>query len=312
MSDEWNREGPYGHPVVATLAGAAILVLAAVIGPHFSAPLPLPALLVGGAAAGLVLWLIGFVVTTRHAGLLWKLGSLVLLIGAGAGAAAIAHGQFQTRSRADASSFAEIELAPSGAVILPRGIAARGPVSALYAKAVQAEADDKQAFSIALDLFGVMALNSPYLLKQNPKAIENCGKLDAILELGVKQSGSRLARRAELARAVGNATLPKAAKRGILQIVGETKDDPILANQRAMIGTTSEICKLLARKTWENMNGYFGFRNAADVATLNRIEKQRKALSSEADALDKAERERILAGREAVRTALSRSIYTGE
>ncbi len=312
MSEQWDQEGPYGHPVVATLVGAAILVLAAVVLPHFCEPKPLPALLVGGAAAGLVLWLIGFAITTRHAGLGWKLGSLALLVGAGAGAALIAHGQFQTRSRADASSFAEMELTPMGTVVMPRGIAERGPISALYAKAMQAEKDDKLSFNVALNLFGVTALNSPYLLKQNPKAIENCGKLDSILELAGQQSAKRLERRAELTRAIGSAALPRTAKQGILQIVGDSKSDPVIANQRAMLETTSEICKLLARKTWENVNGYFGFRNAADIATLERIEAKRKALSKEADNLQEAERQRILTGRETVREALSRSIYAKE
>ncbi len=312
MSDDGEREGPYGHPLIATLAGAAILILAALMAPQFCDPRPLPALLVCGATSGVILWLIGFLATTRHAGLIWKLGSLVLLIGAGLGAALIAHGQFQTRSRADASTFAELELAANGSVILPVGVANRGPVSALYAKAVQAEVEDKRSFTIALDLFGVMALNSPYLLKQNPKAIENCGKLDAILELATEQSGKRLERRAALARAIGSAALPKATKQGIVQIVGDSAQDPTLANQQALIQTTSQICKLLARKTWENIDGHFGFRNAADIVTLNRIETKRKLLSSEADSLDKAARERILAGRETVRSALSRSIYAKE
>lgn len=312
MSEHWEEEGRFGHPLIATLAGAAILVLAALAGPRFATPLPLPALLIGGAAAGLVLWLIGFVITTRHAKLLWKLGSLVVLIGAGLGAATIAHSQFETRSRADASTFAEIELAPDGSVILPFGAAGRGPVSALYVGAVQAEADDKRDYNSSLAAFGVTALNSPYLLKQNPHAIENCGKLDEILKLATAQSAKRLERRAALAQAIGSATLPKAAKQGITEIVGEGKDDQLLANQRALLETTGEICRLLARKTWENINGYFGFRNPGDIATLKAIEPKRAALSREADAMELATRQRIAAGREKVRDALSRSIYDKE
>ncbi|MDG2533409.1 hypothetical protein P6144_07120 [Sphingomonas sp. HITSZ_GF] len=312
MSEHWEEEGPYGHPLIATLAGGALLVLAALIGPRIAAPLPLPALLIGGAAAGLVLWLIGFVATTRHASLVWKLGSLVLLIGAGAGAALIAHGQFQTRSRADASSFAEIELTADGSVILPQGIAGRGPVSALYAEAVQAEAAEKRAFADALTRFGAASLNSPYLLQQNPRPIQDCAAIDDVRALAVSQSAKRLERRAALARAVGSASLPVAAKQGITQIVGDAKADPVLTNQQALLDATAQLCTLLARKTWVNANAYFGFPNGADMAAFKAINARRQALSGDADAIDAAAKTRILAGREQVRDALSHSIYTKE
>jgi hypothetical protein len=312
MPEHWEEEGRFGHPLIATLAGGAVLVLAALLGPRFASPLPLPALLIGGAASGLVLWLIGFVVTTRHANLLWKLGSLVLLIGAGAGAAMVAHGQFQTRSRADASSFAEIDLAPDGSVMLPQGISGRGPVSALYADAVQAETADKRAFSDALAKFGAASLNSPYLLAQNPKPIQDCAALDDVRALAVAQSAKRLDRRATLGRAVGSASLPVAAKQGIGQIVGDAKNDPILANQQALLDETAQLCTLLARKTWFNADAYFGFHSGSDMATFKAIGVKRVALSAEADAIDRAARARILAGREQVRDSLSHSIYTKE
>jgi hypothetical protein len=312
MPEHWEEEGPYGHPIVATLAGGAILVLAALLGPRFASPLPLPTLLIGGAAAGLVLWLIGFLATTRHSNLLWKLGSLLLLIGAGVGAAMVAHGQFQTRSRADASSFAEIDLASDGSVMLPQGIVDRGPVSALYAQAVQAEAADTRAFTDALAKFGAPSLNSPYLLEQNPKPIQDCAALDNVRALAVAQSAKRLDRRAALARAIGSASLPVSAKQGVIQIVGDAKSDPTLANQQALLDATAELCRLLARKSWVNANAYFGFPNGADGAAFKAIGQKRIALSVDADAIARAERARILAGREQVRGALSHSIYTKE
>src|SRR5436305_8757377 len=39
MSDNWDEEGPHGHPLIATLAGGAVLVLAALLGPRFGSPL---------------------------------------------------------------------------------------------------------------------------------------------------------------------------------------------------------------------------------------------------------------------------------
>jgi hypothetical protein len=312
MSEDWNGEGPQGHPLIATLAGGALLVLAALLGPRFTSPLPLPALLIGGAAGALILWLIGFLVTTRRASLIWKLGSLVLLIGAGLGAALIAHSQFQTISRADASSFAEIELASDGSVKLPAGIAARGPVSRLYAEAVQADAAEARAFTDALAKFGAASLNSPYLLQQNPRPIQDCAAIDNVGALAVAQSAKKMARRAALGRAIGSASLPVSAKQGIAQIVGDAKTDALLANRQAMLDATAELCKLLARKSWVNANGYFGFTSGADGAAFKAIQAKRQTLAADADAIDTAAKARILAGREQVRNALSHSIYEKE
>lgn len=309
MSDNWDEEGPHGHPLIATLAGGAVLVLAALLGPRFGSPLPFPALLIGGAAAGLVLWLIGFLATTHRANLGWKLGSLALLIGAGAGAAAIAHGQFQTQSRADASSFAEIELAADGTPLLPAGAAARGPVSRLYAEALQADVAAQRALGGALDKFGAGALNSPYLLQQNPHAIGNCKEIAPIRALVAEQDLARMARRKALAETIGSASLPKAAKLGIARIVGDAAADPLPASQQAMLDATAELCTLLARRSWYNANGYFGFRSGADAAAFAALGARRQAIAEQAGAIDRDARARVTAGRDEVRDALSRSIY---
>ncbi len=303
---------PQGHPLIATLAGAALLMLAALIGPHLIAQQPLAHLLVGGAALGLGLWLVALLVSVRRAPIVWILGSLVLLVAAGLGAGLIAHGQYQTGARADASSFAEIEFAPDGAPQLPAGIAGRGPISRLYAEKVQAEAAEQREFAAALGQFGIGNLNSPYLLSQDAHAIANCAAIDAIKATAQSQADKRAARNAVLARAIAAASLPDDAKQGIAALAGAqpgTRGDPLLANQQAMLDASKTLCTLLARRTWFNDGGFFGFRNGADKAAFDAIGKRRQAIAAEGDALTKAERARLVEGRDAVRDALSRSIY---
>jgi hypothetical protein len=138
--DESGRTTPYDHPVIATLAGAAVLIIGALLLPRILPQQPLAMLLGTGACMALLLCAIGFAVTTRYSTLVWKLGSLLLLVVAGLGAALIAHGQYETIARADASSFAEVEFGPGGAAQLPAGAAARGPISRLFAEGVAADA----------------------------------------------------------------------------------------------------------------------------------------------------------------------------
>lgn len=309
--DDWSIAPPRGHPVIAMLAGGAVLVLAALLGPRLLGQQPMPALLMGGAALGLVLWILAWALTVRRSAALWQLGSLALLVAAGIGAGLVAHGQYQTRARADASSFAELELGPDGTPRLPSDAVARGPISRLFAESVQANANEQRDLAAALGKFGLAALNSPYLLAQNPHAIEHCGDLADIRTLAEDQARHRAERTAALRRAIGVANLPAQAKRGIAMMVAAPGGDPLLANQKAMLEATGELCALLKKRGWFNDGGYFGFRSAADRAAFDALKRKRQAIARETDAIDKVARERIAAGRETVRDALSRSIYAG-
>jgi len=160
--------------------------------------------------------------------------------------------------------------------------------------------------------FGAGALNSPYLLQQNPHAIGDCKAIEPIRALAGEQSLARIARRKALAEAIGSASLPRAAKLGIARIAGDAATDPLLANQQAMLDATAELCALLARRSWYNANGYFGFRNGADAAAFAALGARRRAVAEEAGAIDRDARARITAGRDQVRDALSRSIYARE
>ncbi len=303
----------YGHPVIATLAGIAVLVIAALIVPMLAAQQPMTTLLGAGATAGLLLWVIGFVATTRHAGAGWRLGSLAILLAAGAGAGLIAHGQYQARARADASSFAEIELGTDGAPQLPSGVTGRGPISRLYARNVKSDAEDVRDFNTALAKLGLAAMTSPYLLQQDSRAIQNCAAIGQVSNIAEIQHRNRRQREAALAAAIDRASLPASARRGIATVaIGVNENDNQLANRRAMLDAASELCTLLARRSWYNDGGLFGFRSSGDAAAFEASKQRRLRIASEGEALVRAARDRITAGREQVRTASSRSIYTGD
>ncbi|RYD49400.1 MAG: hypothetical protein EOP60_13920, partial [Sphingomonadales bacterium] len=74
MNDELDADvhGPHDHPVIATLAGCAVLVAGAILVPRMLPAQPQTTLIGAFVAAGFILWLIGFVVTTRLASLGWK------------------------------------------------------------------------------------------------------------------------------------------------------------------------------------------------------------------------------------------------
>lgn len=301
----------YGQPVVATLAGAAVLVLAAIAGPWLLPEQPLAALLIGGAVLGFALWLIGYLATTRHAAIAWVAGSLAVLIAAGAGAGFVMHGQYQSWARADASSFAELELGPEGSPKLPQGIAGRGPISKRYAETVQADGSDARELGAAMGKAGLGNLNSPYLLQQDPRLIENCGAITGLKQLAADQAKRRSDRHAALAKAIDTASLPPSARQGIAMVAQGPDGAALLTNQQAMLDASNALCTMLAGKRWTNNMGYFGFGSGADAAVFARVQGEQRVLADQLGAINGAAAERFTTGREMVRDALSRSVYTG-
>ncbi len=308
--EEAGRETPYDHPVIATLAGAAFLVLGALLAPRLVPQQPLGLLISAGVALALLLWAVGLVATTRYSTMAWKLGSLVLLLVAGAGAAMIAHAQYETLARADASSFAEVEFGPGGAVLVPAGAAARGPLSRLFVENVTADTQAQRDFGIAFGRLGVANLTSPYLLEQDPRALSQCAAIAGLQTLARSQAATRHQRAKAMARALDAANLPAKAKQGIATMAGPAASagDPLLANQLAMVGATSELCDLLAKRGWLNNGGYFGFRSGADEARFRTLSKRRMELAGETARIERAAQKRMTSGREMVRDVLSRSI----
>lgn len=312
-TDETGVHAPQDHPVLAVLAGCAVLVLAAVIGPRLAPQQAYAVLVGGGAALGVLLWAVAFGVTIRRSSIPWKLGSLAILAGAGAIAGLVAHGQYQTRARADASSFAEIEFGPQGAPQLPGDASTRGPISRLFAASLQADVLAQRDYAAALGKFGAGALNSPYLLQQDPRAIGHCGEIQDIRELARAQSVARAERQGAIEEAMLAANLPPKAKAGISLLAGEPPahdaQEALLGNQLRMLDATEGLCTLLARRSWHNEGGYFGFGNAGDKARFDTVAALRQKIATETAQVARAATDRMQRGRDLVRDALSRSIF---
>lgn len=306
--DEALPHGPYGHPVIAALAGSILLVVAAVIVPRLTTPLPFATLIAGGAVAGLLLWIVALVATVRHSPMLWKLASLAVLIGVGALAGVLVDRQYQAGSRIDPSSFAETEFATDGTPSMPTGSAARGPLSKLFSDSIRANIQERQEYGAALGKFGAATLNSAYMLQQSPGVLQNCAKIGEIRALAEAHAAKRAERQAAIAKAIDQARLDDKARDGVRMMALSDMPggaDPRLANDLATLDATAELCALLAERGWSNAGGYFGFASGGDKAQFDALAVRRSALASEAEKLVKAATERMKAGRELVREALS-------
>jgi len=245
--------------------------------------------------------------------LVWKLGSAIVLVAAGLGSALIAHSQYETIARTDASSFAEVEFGPGGAVQLPAGTTSRGPLSRLFAESVTADAQAQRDLGTAFGKLGVGNLTSPYLLQQDPRVLAQCAAIGALRSQVEADAAARVRRVGAMTEALSAANLPERARQGIAIMAraqpADTANDPLRTNQLAMIDETAALCQLLAKRGWLNNGGYFGFRSGADESRFRELSKHRIALAGEAERIDRAAQARVAEGREMVRDVLGKSIF---
>lgn len=300
---------PVSMPLLATLGGVALLVVVAIAVPLLLPPQPLPLLAGAGAALGLLLWVAALLLALRASSMAWRVGAALILVATGAAAGIVANGQFQSRARADASSFADVEPAADGTLRFPGDAASRGPISRQFAAVGAAEAKAQQGYGEALNRLGAGALNSPYLLAQDPRAIGNCQAFEALRRKTEADGATEAADRTRLREAIAEARLPDVAKHSITVMAGTDGADPRLTNRLAMLDATHRLCQLLAKRGWYNENGLFGFHAPADEAAYRTLQNQRQRLAAEAEQLDRGARQRMLDGRDSVRDALSQSIF---
>lgn len=312
QDEEAHGAAPVSLPLLATLGGIALLVVAAIATPLLLPPQSLPVLIGAGVALGAVLWVAMLLGVLRGASLGWRAGSAVVLLVTGAAAGVVTNGQFQSRARADASSFADVEPVADGTLRFPGDAAGRGPISRRFAAVAAAETAAQQRYSEGLARLGAAALNSPYLLTQDPRAIRDCAAFAALRSETEKAGTAQAAERQALRQAIALARLPQSAKHGIATMAGAEGDDPREANRLAMLDATQQLCQLLAGRGWYNLGGVFGFRAPADELAFRKIQGTRQQLAAEAEQLNRGERDRMLEGREAVRDALSQSVFVSQ
>jgi len=310
MTDEYEQhagEARVPAAVMVMLVGGVALVGAAIAAPYVLPPLDRTLLLAAGAALGALFWLIGLFAVMGGAPRMWKVVSLVVLVGAGALAGMQTMRVNHANDTHDASTFAEMEMGNDGVAELPRN-ADRGPVSHRFI-AAQAEAkEDRERYDAALAAFNLPALNSPYLLEASPETLQRCGEIAELKTLAEENAAKAAERQASLAEAIDESQLAPPIKQGTRMMIapraGGDTPDPTLAPQLALLDSTGELCRLLAKRSWRNEAAYFVFPNAADDRQFKAINARRAAAAAEIETAKRAEKERFAEGREMVRAAL--------
>jgi len=313
MSDELDfedegtrRNGLLGWPLLIALLSCLALLLAAAFAPTLLPRLDFWTMVLAGAGIGVALWLLVLLAGRRTGQWLVVVGALVALPLTGALAGMGAGRIHAARASIDARTFAEMDLAVDGKPTVPGAAAERGEASAAFLTAIRETEKDDRAYAAAVTKLNLSPLGSPYLLQQQPKILSECASISSLEPVAREQANRAQARTAQLVAAVERSELPVDAKPGALKIVTAGKEDAVLAARIEVIRASRERCEVLARRTWQNMSGYFGFTSDGDLAKFNATSMRLLKAASETERLLRTAKAERIAGREVVREVLMR------
>lgn len=304
--EDVRRSALFGWPLLIALIGCLALIIASAFAPALLPRLDLSTMMLAGAGAGLALWLLVLLAGSRTRQWLVVGGALLVLPAAGALAGLGAGRIHVARSAEDARTFAELDIAADGKPSVPAAAAARGAASAAYLAAIREADQDDRAWREALVKLNLGVLSSPYLLQQAPQILSDCASISSLEQVAQDQGKRARARAARLVDAVDHSELPADTRPGARAVVTAGDEAARLANRIELARASRAQCELLARRTWHNSGGYFGFASAGDHARFAATTKRVLAAAGETEALQRAAKAQRIAGREQVREALSR------
>jgi hypothetical protein len=295
-----------GWPLLITLLSCLALILAAAFAPTLLPRLDFWTMVLAGAGIGLALWLLVLLAGSRTRQWFVVGGALIALPLTGALAGLGAGRIHVARASIDARTFAEVDIATDGKASVPGAAADRGVASAALLAAIREAEKDDRAYGEAMGKFNLGVLSSPYLLQQAPQILAGCPSISGLEQVARDQDKRARERIAQLVAAVDRSELPAEARPGARQIAAAGDADAMLATRLEVIRASRAQCELLARRTWHNAAGYFGFSGDGDRAQFGATTKRLMTAAGEIEALQRKAKDQRIAGREQVREALMR------
>jgi hypothetical protein len=295
-----------GWPLLIALLSCLALILAAAFAPKLLPRLDFWTMVLAGAGVGLALWLLVLAAGSRTRQWLVVGGALIVLPLTGALAGAGAGRIHVARASVDARTFAEVDIAADGRPSVPGAAADRGVASAAFLASIREAEKDVRAYADAMGKYNLGVLSSPYLLQQQPEVLSNCVSISNLEQVARDHDKRARDRNAQLVAAIDRSDLPAETKPGAREIATADDADAMLAARIEIIGASRAQCELLARRTWHNASGYFGFAGPGDRAQFVATTARLLEAAGETEALQRKAKDRRIAGREKVREVLMR------
>jgi len=287
-----SRDGwPVAAGVLSVLALIALAVAARYIGFVGQSPFVLLGALV---AAALVIWGVAYAVTLRHAGWLWSLGVLGLLLFLAVAVAVVQMIEDISAARNELAVFRAIHTEADGTLALPAN-ADHGPISHAFNRYFSAIAAIRREETAAANRIGIAKAGSIEAARADPKQVQDCDRYARFKTQLEKNRQRGVALTVQLPKEVAALAISPVVKR---EIISGLRGD--LAHARAILGDTYDrsdamadeaqaMCRVLARHRWRYFQGTPLFTSINDMNEFNAHIRRWNALSQESLAADSRE-----------------------
>lgn len=281
-TEDWDDalDRPDSYPQLAVAAGIGIVAMIGFLAAHLVPFDPLtiiPPVAIGAVLLVGIVWGIGWLLTLRHAGLVWQAGALVVFL-VTAGAAFFFWSSATTAAaKIDVERLRQLRVDIAGEPQLP-GDRSPGPLSRLglaYVHDVMAERlrrDVKFAREIRIE-----GMTDPNTLIAKPELLTDCGRFTrgkAQLDASDRSVAVRAAQfRQALADAIGDATVRATALASFDKAwsASRTEIAEMSGLRKAQLDQLVGMCALLARRHWRSQFYAFAFSSGSDAAEFNRL-----------------------------------------
>jgi len=304
---DWDALADRGHPVLATVIGAATLLIVTLTGRYATGWQEGIAYRLGYATGGaLAIWLVAYLVTLRKARPLWRLTSFVALF-----AVALAAGTLRLRppdrtviplyadSRDTARQIEQVIARPDQPP--DRVAAGRGPISQMSAAILNGVLEDRRAFEAEAEAAGLNQVIGDSAITRSSAVLDRCEALGG-LAARAHHYGARWQVHRDAARRIGDAAvrdgrLPAGFLDGFMASAESDSRNymRIWTLTADTVSTAVPLCRILARRRWTLEGGRFMFASNGDFRDYDLHFTRLTALNAELDRLQRAAQNRARA-----------------
>ena len=304
------QDRPDGHPIIATAIGAIALIIGIVASPR-----PYPgmgdAALVGGAAlVALLVWGVAFAITIRHSSILWKVGSLLLLLLIAALGASVSIRQARMEAfRKDLTALTEIRMTADGKLELPKD-SDRGTFSRISITYLKAMSDEAKARDMALTALGLDRIANVQAILREPSLLRDCDRFPRNRSI-VDDAGTRMQGYIDsMIRDIRASDIPEDIRAEMLRGFDIDKAQLQLAASTALsreqLEVGGKLCAILARRHWTAQGANFVFASTADMNSYNGHIDRWNEMFRRAQTIQAEGRASMAAGQQQIRDSLRR------
>ena len=217
-------------------------------------------------------------------------------------------GSGYSATQKDLSAIGSIGFDAEGNPILPKGMAANGPMAKMMVELVDEQDKMRKAFDADITKLGADAMMDARKVAQNPQLAQNCRRFTDFKTVIDGHRARNMAFAQSIPVKIEALDVPPAA-RAEIKAGAMAKQDANLRSikrlwdiQEKSIGPLHRSCLILAKRNWKAQGATFAFFNPSDMKAFNAAMSALKAMDAEIAAINAERISNAKAGQDKIKS----------